>query len=675
MTMGTRLALLAIVALAPTAKAQQPDSARADTAATLTELVVRARRPITSVGGSSGVAIALDSLPLPPAAPLERVLREAPFLHVRRNSRGEAEISARGSESRQVAVLVDGVPITLAWDARADVSIIPAAAPQRIEFTRGLSSMLYGPNVLGGIVEISVGRSLLQPSASSVEIGAGVDGVGGVGTRATMTLPFESSAGRWLIRAGAGFRDTPGQPLARGIVEPLPTDDGLRVNTDARSVDGFVAARFHGNDGAWLSFSGSSFDAKRGIAAELGTDDARFWRYPDVNRTVGVISGGTGDRASPFGGRGDLEASVGLDFGRTEIDSYTGRDYVTTDGFENGNDRTLTLRLLADQSLGSRGELRTAFTWSDIRHDEILPDAEARYRQQLASLGAETVWRLIEDGTGIEALRVSVGGAYDVGKTPESGGREPLGTLHQWGVRAGFSMVVGGGDALIHGGVSRRGRFPALRELYSGALNRFAPNPDLEPEKLTAFEAGVTTRLGGGEVQAVFFRHDLRDAVVRTTLPDRRFFRVNRDRLASTGLELLAATTVGRVGLSGDLTLQSVDLTDPEAQVTHEPENLPSVFGTVRAALPIGFGTVATAELDYTGRQFCIDPGTGQDTRLDAGAIVNGHVSKVWSVGRSGMLSRLETRIALDNLGDRALFDQCGLPRPGRLLRLELRLF
>lgn len=88
-----------------------------------------------------------------------------PHLHVRTNSRGEAEISTRGSDSRQVAVLVDGVPLTLAWDARADASVIPSSAPQEPTFTRGLSSMLHGPNVLGGVVEVKVGSAAGAPVA------------------------------------------------------------------------------------------------------------------------------------------------------------------------------------------------------------------------------------------------------------------------------------------------------------------------------------------------------------------------------------------------------------------------------------------------------------------------------------------------------------------------------
>lgn len=675
-------AIAALVAAGPAA-AQRPDSARADTGfASLQEIVVRAARPITTVGGASAVDLRPDSLALPPAPSLEQVLREAPLLHVRRNSRGEAELSARGSGSRQVAVLLDGVPLTLAWDGRADVSVIPATAPQRIEFTRGLSSMLYGPNVLGGIVEISVGRSLFQPPEASAQLATGVDGVGGYGGSAAVTVPFASEAGRWLVRAGLGYSDSPGLPLAGGVSEPLPQRSGLRVNTDSRTVDGFATARFHGNDGAWIALSGSSFDAERGIAAELGVTNARFWRYPTVRRTVAVASAGTGQRRGLFGGTGDLEASLGLDLGRSAIDAYASRAYAQTTGFENGDDRALTLRLLGDHSLGRRGDLRVAYTLSDVRHDEQLPAEEARYRQRLSSLGAETVWRLISDEdrmvpreSGVSSLRISVGGAVDEGRTPESGGREPLGTRREWGARAGLTMGLAGGRTLLHGGVSRRARFPALRELYSGALNRFAPNPDLTPESLVAMEAGVTARLGAAEVQAVGFRHQLHDAVVRITLPDRRFMRVNRDRLTSHGLELLGSIPVGPATLSGDLTVQRVRLTDPQQGVTNRPENLPEVFGRVAARLPVALGIRATAEAAFTGRQFCIDPDTGADRRLEGGAFLNGDLSRVWRVRPTGIASRLEARVSVDNLADAALYDQCGLPRSGRLLRLQLRLF
>jgi len=274
--------------------AQIPDTARADTVR-LKDLEVRAVRPLLTVGGASALRARVDSLSLPTAPTLEQVLRQLPTLHVRRNSRGETELSARGSEARQVAVLVDGVPISLAWDSQADLSVIPAAGFQEVSFVRGLSSMLYGPNTLGGIVEISIGQSSFRPPAARAEVASGLDHLGTFGSSASLTVPIERGRSYWLVRGGLGYRDSPGVPLAGGITEPIP-DGSQRVNTDSRTVDGFGAVRYEAQGGEWFSVSGSSFRAERGIAAELGYDGARFWRYPHLARSVMILSGGTGDR-------------------------------------------------------------------------------------------------------------------------------------------------------------------------------------------------------------------------------------------------------------------------------------------------------------------------------------------------------------------------------------------
>ncbi|GMV06195.1 MAG: hypothetical protein AMXMBFR53_24710 [Gemmatimonadota bacterium] len=670
---------VALPALGPSgAEAQQRDTLRTDTMVfRIEEIRVQARRPVTTVGGASAIEVTVDSLGLPAAPTVEEVLRELPSVHVRTNSRGEAEISVRGSESRQVAVLVDGVPISLGWDARTDVSVLPAAAPHEINLVRGLSSILHGPNVLGGVVEMSVARGFSFPSASSAQVSAGYDGVGGYATTASASIPWETTSGRWLLRAGAGLRDSPGAPLAADVAEPVPGEEGLRLNTDTHSMDGFFAARYARDAGGWLTLSASTFRAERGIAAELGAEEPRLWRYPDITRTIAVASMGSGDRGTPFG-RGDVEASVGLDLGRTEINSYSSRAYADVDGTEVGDARTTTVRLLADHTLGSRGDLRMALTWSDIHQDQVTDGEAEEFQQRLASAGMETVWRLWESHDApVEAVRLSLGGALDRGETPKSGGRASLGTLDDWGARLGLTALLGDGNTLLHAGVSRRGRFPSLREAYSEALDRFEPNPDLRAERLVAFEGGVTTKLGRGELQLVGFRHQMDGAIRRITLPNRKRMRVNSDELNSTGVEVLLTQISGRFQYGGDLTLQSVKLVDPANAVSSEPENLPGASGSVYLRFPMGSGLSATAEARYTGSQFCQDVDTGADVRLDGGALLNADVARTWGLtpSRGGIFSRLETRLSVDNLTDRALYDQCGLPRPGRLLRLQLRVF
>ena len=382
-----------------------------------------------------------------------------------------------------------------------------------------------------------------------------------------------------------------------------------------------------------------------------------------------MAAAGTGERNSPLGGRGDVELSVGADLGHTEIDQFDSPAYSAIAGEEDSNDRNLTLRLRADQTVGRGGEVRAGFTYADINHDEVLtPGGAAEYRQQLWSGALELHWTLPRLGAG---TRFSAGAALDGASTPESGDKPPLDALTAWGARAGFTSALS--DRLaVHGGASLRSRFPSLRELYSGALGRFEPNPNLEPERLLALEAGVSVSSFNAEVQAVAFHHALDDAIVRIAVPNRRFQRVNRDRQAGTGLELLAGMRAGDFTLSGDVVLQRTELNDKSTGAELEPEYQPEVIAGLGAAGPLPLAARFDVRARHTGPQSCINPDDGSLERLRSARRVDTEVSRQWSLRRR-WTSSLEMAVGVDNLTDEVIFDQCGLPQPGRTFRIQLR--
>lgn len=658
-----------------------PDSVRRDVIR-VGEVSVQSARAVTTAGGASALEVQLDSLALPPAPTLEQVLRELPLVQVRTNSRGEAQFSLRGSgsDARQVAVLMDGVPLNLGWDARADLSVLPATAATSLTLVRGLPSVLHGPNVLGGVLEVGVGHhpGRWMPPRST-EVSAGIESTGAYSAAAALARPTQLGSGQFAVRAGAGYRHRPGQALADGVVQPQP-DHELRTNTDLLHRDGFLALRYLHDDGAWATLASSAFTAERGIPTELHSGSPRYWRYPHVSRSVAVLSGGTGDRDTPFGGRGDLEASVGVDVGRTEIVAYETGDYVQPSDHEAGDDVTLTLRLLGDHTLGAAGDLRGAFTFADIRHDEELRGAAAasaqtnRYRQHIWSLGGEAGWSVVLPRGPLERLRISAGGALDGAATPESGDKPTLGTLHDWGGRIGVSAPTDDGRLLAHAGLSRRARFPALRELYSGALGRFEPNPSLRPELLVAAEAGLTARVDAGEVQVVGFYRSLRDAIERVTLPTTgRFQRVNRGEARSAGVELMGSTRIGMLDLAGDVTIQRVRLFEEAVAADGHPEYQPDVTAGVTAGLRLPGDVRGTGTARHVGAQYCADPNQPGEMRLRASTRFDADASRALRLRPAGALSRLEVTAAIDNIGDAAVYDQCGLPQPGRTLRLQLR--
>ena len=103
-----RAAVGGVLLAAPAALVAQArrDTTAADSARRVERVVITDSRTPTTTGGASAVVIRPDSLPIPttPAPLLEQVLRQTPFVLVRQNSRGEVELSVRGSDSRQAAV-------------------------------------------------------------------------------------------------------------------------------------------------------------------------------------------------------------------------------------------------------------------------------------------------------------------------------------------------------------------------------------------------------------------------------------------------------------------------------------------------------------------------------------------------------------------------------------------
>ena len=658
---------------------QQPDTVPPDTARKLVPVTVTGTRAAATVGGASAVVIKVPEGRSSPAPVLEQALRESPFVHVRQNSRGEMELSIRGSDSRQAAVMLDGVPITLGWDHRTDPSLVPLTGAQSLVIVRGLSSVLNGPNTLGGTIEVSHDEAFGRLGAGRLWGGAGVDEnaayVASIGGGRDVAGAL---GGNLSVRAGGSHRERDGFTLAADARDTTARD-GLRTNSDLRESDAFGALQWRGAKGRSIGLLVSSFAAERGVPPEEHLVAPRLWRYPSNARTLATLSASAGSFATPFG-FGTFDAGAAYNAGRHRILSYADRSYTTVTGEETGDERTWTGRARFTHTLPAGASLRIASTLATVDYVETLAGPVAsEYGQRLWSGGAEVDVPLGESGT-----MLSGGAVHDRVSTPETGGRTAgKETFDGLGWRVGLTHDVAESTRL-HASLSRRSRFPSLRELYSGALDRFMPNPELRPERLLGLEAGITVdrSLGGipdATMQVVGFRHDLEDAIVRITLPppDRRFQRVNRDRILSYGVELLgglafSADHARALTLTGDATVQRIAIRDAGSGAIRHAENNPEVRGMLEVGIPLPAALRGFANARYTGTQYCLHADTGGEMRLAARTETNAALERRFVLASRGAVRSLRTVLAVDNAANAAIYDQCGLPQPGRTLRVML---
>ena len=91
--------------------------------------------------------------------------------------RSSSGVFLRGAASSQTVVLIDGVRIGSATSGGSPLENIPLDRIERIEILRGAASALYGPDAVGGVIQI-----FTREPSDELQLGAGV-GAGTAGQR------------------------------------------------------------------------------------------------------------------------------------------------------------------------------------------------------------------------------------------------------------------------------------------------------------------------------------------------------------------------------------------------------------------------------------------------------------------------------------------------------------
>jgi len=655
---SSRISLLnfCIVLLAATAASSAPSAT--DTVL-VGDLVV-----LGDAGGAADPAdVALSSDALSAVAPWNAGDLEAllPATSVNVNSRGESLLMIRGAPERHVTVSLDGIPLVVPWDERADLSLIPLDGVSSLRAVRGAASLLHGPNGVAGALDLRTNGN--GPTAS-----ASFQAADGDDYAARASLRSRRAGWTWL--AAASVRDRGALLLPDGAETPFhQADADERTNTDLRQASTLLTGRRDLDGGGRLSVLLLASDAERGVAPETHLDaKARLWRLPLVRRGLAGVR-----LERPLGDRWRLDASAAADIFAQDIreydsDAYVGDDLVAGDELDQGRDHTGHLRLNFERSLSGLSNLNLLVQGRVTRHRqrELVDGPHLDYTQQLVSGIAEV--NLVPNAP----WTLRLGAGIDAAATPATGDKPARDAVSAPALLARMTRDVGR-SAQAHLAVSRRSRFPALRESYSGALGKFVPNPDLAPERQILAEAGIATRSAGWEAGVTGFVARLSDGIEKETQDDGRFMRVNRGRIDTRGLEFVLARRFSRgltVGLHHSLLHARVhDADGPERPAEDRPSHQGSLLAEWRT--PDGWHlSLVGSWIGDRASADATDPVDGL-ADLDAAAWWDAWVGRSFDYGTR---NALEVRIGVRNLGDAVVWEQTGLPGAGRTLTGNVRL-
>ena len=440
---------------------------------------------------------------------LADVVRHIPGSLVTFGDKDTYTLKLRGIDAKRIALLVDGVPVYEPYFSTFDLKTVSAGGIDTLQVTKGPSSVLYGPNTLGGLVNVITKRPGARPALSLS---------GSYGDTDTKSLGADGSAawGRFSLAANVLYQDSDGFHYP----DPLLDDRTLRGNSDFERFNLGAKLYYTPSDSTELMVGGSLYRSEYGMPPALEVQRARYWRFPKWDRSnlnAGGFTSLGGDAVLRF--RAFTVSYFNtldwyLDPEMTELDSSSTYDNSVYGGFA-----------LADIPTGDRNTVKASLLYQKdiarIQDDTGLP--WDRFDQGTLSAGIEDHFSLTGE------LKIIAGLSLDsIDKFVEGENNTSLNPL------VGLKYTPSD-DLDVHASFARKSRFPSMRSLYSESSG----NPGLLAESGTSFELAATWR-GPLFLTGSLFFNRFKDFIDTVRLEDGTRLYVNIGEARINGFEVQA---------------------------------------------------------------------------------------------------------------------------------------
>ena len=575
-------------------------------------------------------------------------------------SRNEDAVYLRGFDLRQVPLYVDGIPVYVPYDGNVDLARFLAGDVGEVRVSRGMTSSLYGPNTLGGALNVVSHR----PDGR-------IEGLGcvslGSGDRRDVHVLLGTRRGGFYATAGAGYgrRDT--YPLSADFKTTTLQPGADRENAYGRDRKLSGGVGYITPGGSEYALRVVSQRGEKGNPPYAGTDPsvrARFWQWPywDKDSVYGISR-------TRLGTNSWMSARAYYDSFRNGLYSYDDATYTSQtrpSSFRSRyDDYTVGTTIEAGRQVNQRLMLRAVGHFKqDVHREANDPEPQRRFEDRLLSAGIEAT------SSPAERLSVVAGLSLDSLDTIQAQDFQkgvisdfPRGGSNGLNPQASLAYVLANGDR-IRLGVSRKTRLPSMKDRYSYRLGQSQPNPDLKAEHATSIEAGYETLLASRTRAGITaFYVDVQDLVQPVVLQPNLYQLQNVGGVAHMGIEVDARTTLTKrldVGLTYSY-LHREPRSTPEVLLLNVPDH--KLLGTLVATPWRRLQLVAA--VTFESSRDSQNEG-GQIHRLDGYATVDAKASfRPWP--------GVSVEVGASNLFDDDYQLAEGYPQPGRLVFANLR--
>lgn len=580
-------------------------------------------------------------------------------------ARNETMVNVRGFDLRQVPVFLDGVPVYVPYDGYVDLARFATMDLSRIDVSKGFTSILYGPNTMGGAINMVTRQPLgkLDYNGSL----ALINDNGGAGN-----LNIGGRFGKFYAQGGIAYLQRGDYSLSKDFVPTKHENGGLREGSSFTDQRINIKAGYAPDVNTEYAVGYIQQHGEKGVPIYAGTDESnplykkpRFWEWPTWDKQNVYFMSRNRFRDS----KDELNTRIYLDRFQNALKSYddsTMSAMTKPYAFES---------IYNDQACGGSVEYvaramkhnltKVAATYRYDEHQEHNVGAPVQtFRDQTWSIGVENIIYIKEKWQVTPGISYNARGnmqADNVDPATEqvtpfasASANEAINAqlLLQYKLRPAHFLRLAG---------SRKSRFATVKDRYSYRMGSAVPNPGLASEFSYNTELSYAGTFGSKfQVDAALFYNSLDDVIqqVDNAVGDKWQMR-NTGRAEFLGGEIAVAYAPHakvRVGANYSY-IQRKNLDRPEIHFTDVPSNKVFAYVDFRPSKLL----YLNANTEYDDFRYS----TSYGTRTDPYTLVNAKLG--FNLGQ-----RLSLEGSVNNILDTNYAIVEGYPCEGRNFMVRL---
>ena len=503
---------------------------------TLGEVVVTADRTIVDLA-TTVTEVAAEDIKERGAQTAADALELIPGVNIQQGGKN-AWVYLRGFDQEDIKVLIDGVPAYQTYDKVVDLSLIPVDSIAKITVAKGASSVLYGANTFGGVINIITKKGAKEPSGEFIS---------SFGQNSTQNYIFNYGGSKgvfnyWLTvshRRSDGFDLSDDfDPNGKfGIGTSTNEDGGIRDLSDYEMNTLSTKVGYEPNSDSRLYVSFDYHANEKGIPGGSSYWSFIKWDQWHLNlvgekKITDIL---TSKARLYYVSHQDTIEDVSWDEAHT-----TSRKWFETSSYD---DQTVGAELHNYIDFGPKSYLKIGLNYLKDNHkqEEVLDETswpvvrfgdpvglqpEEEYEAETYTFAIEDEIRMVED-----KMSFVFGLSYDYYKPKKAYDQTVPDSTNSFNPQGGMVYNIST-ETSVHASVGKKIRFPRLKELYSDMAGG---NPDMKPQETISYEIGAdhsfNTDLKGS---VAVFKNDIKNLIERVQDPvsgDRYYKNVGESKI------------------------------------------------------------------------------------------------------------------------------------------------